>query len=86
MDEVFMLLPLVIPMFAMPAMPLAMAMAGECMGAAGIIGWEPMFVDEVLGEILGMAKAEMGGVDVNAGVDVDVDVDRGGCRGLDAGG
>lgn len=41
------------------AMLLAMAVEGECMGAAGIIGWEPMVVDEVLGEIRGMAEAVM---------------------------
>lgn len=63
-------LPLVI---IMPlAMLLAMAIEGECMGAAGIIGWEPMVVvDEVLGEIRGMAEAEVvsgGGVDVDGAV------------------
>lgn len=52
-----MLLPLVIMLLAML---LAMAIEGECMGAVGIIGWEPMVVDEVLGEIRGMAEVEMG--------------------------
>lgn len=42
------------------AMLLAIAIEGECMGAAGIIGWEPMVVDEALGEIRGMAEVEMG--------------------------